>query len=127
MYPIRWYYLLSSWIFLLSVLYPLHGISTFPLNLLALVGCYECIRNPFAEHWFKTFYIMFIHLAPFLWIPYELSVQTLLFALCVIFVYLVAIRLSPIEKNPIDVYDILLKETHETLEDFLADRFAMQQ
>lgn len=125
MYPIRWYYLLSTWIFLLSVLYPLHRISTFPLNLMALVGCYECLRNPFGEHWFKTLYILFIHLAPFLWIPYELSVRTLLFALCVILIYLFFIGL--IKKNPIDVYDILLKEKHEELHEFLADRFAMQR
>ena len=123
MYPIRWYYLLSSWIFILSVLYPIHRISTFPLNLLALVGCYECIRSPFSEHWVKTFYIMFIHLAPFLWIPYEISMTTTLFALTVIFVYLVAIQI--LRKNPIDVYEILLKENHKELHEFLADRFAV--
>ena len=107
----------------MSVLYPLHRISTFPLNLMALVGCYECLRNPFREHWLKTLYILFIHLAPFLWIPYELSVRTLLFALCVIVVYVFFIGL--IKKNPIDVYDILLKENHEELHEFLADRFAL--
>ena len=121
-YPIRWYYLLSSWIFILSVLYPLHGISTFPLNLLALVGCYECIRAPFGEHWLKTLYIMFIHIAPFAWIPYEISMRTLVFALSVIFTYLVLIQFTG---NPIDVYDLLLKEKHVELDEFLADRFAI--
>ena len=91
---------------------------------MALVGCYECLRSPFGEHWVKTLYILFIHLAPFLWIPYELSVKTLLFALCVILVYLVFIG-GLLHKNPIDVYDILLKEKHEELHEFLADRFTI--
>lgn len=124
MYPIRWYYLLSTWIFLLSALYPLHRISTFPLNLMAVVGCYECLRHRFGEHWFKSLYILFIHLAPFLWIPYEISLETVLFALCVTLVYLVFIG-SVTKKNPIEVYDILLKEKHENLHEFLADRFAL--
>ena len=121
-YPIRWWYLLSSWIFLLSVLYPLHGISTFPLNVMALVGCYECLRSPFTEHWLKTLYIFFIHLAPFAWIPYEVSVRTILFALATVLVYLFGI--ACISKNPVFIYDLLLKERHVDFYEFIGDRFA---
>ena len=122
-YPIRWYYLLSSWIFMLSALYPLHKISTFPLNLIAVIGCHQCIISPFKEHWLKTLYILFIHIAPFTWIPYEISTKTIIFAIAIIIVYLLGIAF--ISKDPIYIYKILSKERHTKLHEFLADRFGL--
>ena len=119
--PVRWYYILSTWIFILSTLYPLHGISTYPLNLMALVGCFEIVLNPHRESAIKNAYILFIHLAPFLWIPRILSSQSLLFAAAVIGLYL--ILLVALDEDPIHVYTTLLDENHPTARAFLRDRF----
>ena len=123
--PIRWYYLLSTWIFILSVLYPFHKISTFPLNILASVGCFEVILNPYNEHILKNIYILFIHIAPFFWIPWEISPKTLDFALIVVLIYLIFICL--INKNCFHIYDKLLKEKHTDVYDFLDDRFGIRK
>jgi hypothetical protein len=119
--PVRWYHLLSSWIFYLSVAYPLHGIPTFPLNLLASVGCFETVINPHKESVVKNIYILFIHLAPFLWIPYEISRKTLSFALIVAFIYVIFIGF--IGENVGHVYSVLLNENHKTAAEFWCDRY----
>ena len=122
--PVRWYLLLSTWIFILSVLYPLHHISTFPLNLMALVGCFEALRYPFKESYIKNIYILFIHIAPFFWIPYDLSYVSITFALLVIIVYLIFILY--LKTNPVSVYKKLLNEHHIGLEEFLDERFGIR-
>jgi len=121
--PVRWYMLLSTWIFILSVLYPMIKISTFPLNLLASVGCLEVILNPYNEHALKNIYILFIHIAPFFWIPYELSTNTIEFAAIVIIAYFVFMMV--LRDNPIDVYMALLREKHTSLHAFTCDRFSL--
>ena len=121
--PVRWYLLLSTWIFILSVLYPLHQISTFPLNLMALVGCIDVLSNPFKETCIKNIYILFIHLAPFLWIPYDLSYVPMAFALFVVIVYLVFILFQ--KTDPFSVYYKLNHEHHTGLEQFLEERFGL--
>jgi hypothetical protein len=119
--PVRWYYLLSSWIFILSCLYPIVKIPTYPLNLLASVGCFEVILNPHKEHWLKNLYILFIHVAPFFWIPYDLSQQALLIAATVIVAYLGLIWF--LRENPFHVYSVLLDEDHKKFAEFTRDRF----
>jgi len=117
--PVRWYHLLSAWIFILSALYPIHKISTFPLNVLALSGCLEAFVN--REHVLKSIYILFIHLAPFAWIPYDLSRPVIGFALATIAVYVIFIY--AIKEQPVDIYRAILSERHTTIGAFLADRF----
>lgn len=117
--PVRWYHLLSAWIFILSALYPIHKISTFPLNILALTGCLEAFAN--REHIIKSIYILFIHLAPFAWIPYDLSRTAIGLALAVIATYIVFIY--AIKEQPVDIYRAVLSERHTTIGAFLADRF----
>ena len=121
--PIRWYYILSSWIFLLSCLHPILKIPTFPLNILASVGCFEVILNPHKEHWLKNAYILFIHIAPFLWIPYDLSGRAFFIAASVIMIYLALIWL--LKENPFHVYRVLLNEDHKTFAEFTRDRFGV--
>lgn len=121
--PVRWHCLLSTWIFILSCLYPFIKISTYPLNLLALVGIYGCIRYPFKEHPLKNVYILFIHLAPFLWIPYDLSARAFGFAALVCLMYIVWVYF--IEDNVIDIYTRLNKEEHTTLKEFFKVRFGV--
>lgn len=124
MKPVRWYELLSTWIFLLSAMYPILHFPTFPLNVLALVGCVECFFSK--EHYLKNIYIVFIHLAPFFWIPYDISVNALLFAAFVISTYLMFIFFI-VKDSPIDIYRRLLKENHTRFSEFLSDRFFIGQ
>jgi hypothetical protein len=122
-YPIRFHYLLSSWIFVLSCLYPFHKISTFPLNILASVGCFEVILNPYNEHWIKNAYILALHIAPFFWIPWIISETTLQFAAIVVIIYL--LFTAAIQKSCFDIYSILLKERHKGVSEFIGDRFGL--
>jgi hypothetical protein len=119
--PVRWYHLLSSWIFVLSCLHPLLKIPTFPLNILASVGCFEVVLNPHKEHWLKNLYILFIHIAPFFWIPYDLSEWAFTVAVAVIAAYLALILF--LKENPFHVYFVLLDEDHKTFAEFTRDRF----
>lgn len=118
--PIRWYHLLSTWIFLLSVL----QLPTFPLNILALSGCLEIFLNPHKEHWVKNLYIIFLHVAPFLWIRYDLSTKSFYFAAAVILAYLIFIW--SINNDPFYIYHVLLEEDHKTLNQFTRDRFGFE-
>lgn len=119
--PVRWYYILSSWIFILSLIHPIIKLPTFPLNLLAIIGCLEVVLNPHKEHWLKNIYILFIHIAPFFWIPYDMSTRALAAAVVVIFIYI--ILLWSLKENPIHVYSTLLNEDHKTFKQFTQDRF----
>jgi hypothetical protein len=121
--PVRWYHLLSTWIFLLSAAYPLLKIPTFPLNLLAFTGCLEIILNPHKSHWVKNLYILFIHIAPFFWIPRDLSMKAFGIGICVIGAYLMFV--ASIGENPMHIYDVLLNEDHPRLSQFLQDRFSL--
>ena len=121
--PVRWYYILSTWIFILSVLFPVIHLPTFPLNLMASVGCFEIILNPYNENLVKNLYILFIHIAPFFWIPYDLSVNAFQVGAAVIVTYLLFI--ASLGENPIHVYMVLLKENHKTAAEFLKDRFGL--
>jgi hypothetical protein len=121
--PVRWYHLLSTWIFLLSALYPVLKLPTFPLNVMASVGCLEVILNPYNEHVLKNIYILFIHIAPFFWIPYDVSTEAFQFGTAVIAAYLAFIFF--IGENPLHVYMVLLAERHTSAKEFLADRFGL--
>jgi hypothetical protein len=117
--PIRWYHLFSSWIFLLSSAYPLHRISTLPLNLLALPGTLSAILRPCPLS--KRIYNIVLHCAPFIWIPYTVSLQSLLLSFAYAFLYIK--YMNYIQVNPIDVYITLFKENHTSVYEFLQDRF----
>ena len=121
--PVRWYHLLSTWIFLLSALYPVIRLPTFPLNVMASVGCLEVILNPYNENLVKNLYILFIHIAPFFWIPVDMSSEAFQFGAIVILSYLLFI--CTLGENPFHVYMVLLKEHHHTAKEFIKDRFGV--
>ena len=121
--PVRWYYILSTWIFILSVLYPVHKISTYPLILLASVGCLEVVVNPYKENMVKNIYILFIHIAPFFWIPYSFAKRSLVFAATVILLYFCLLFF--LGENVFHVYGELLDEGHSTPEIFICHRFGI--
>lgn len=115
---VRFFHLFSTWIFVASALYPLHGISTFPLNLLALVGLYEMRKT---ESTGKNIYNLILHLAPFLWIPYSFSEETMLFCVLLLLAYLLIMIF--LKRNCYEIYDSLLKERHSDFKEFLAARY----
>jgi apolipoprotein N-acyltransferase len=90
---------------------------------MASVGCFEIILNPHNENLVKNIYILFIHIAPFFWIPVDLSVGAFQFGAAVIVAYLAFLFF--LGENPIHVYQVLLKEQHHTAQEFLRDRFGV--
>jgi hypothetical protein len=118
--PVRWYHFLSVWMFILSVLYPLHGISTYPLLLLSTVGCIEAFRDNIFE---KKLIVLALHLLPFLWIPYELSTTTFTFTLTIIILYLVFIQ--TLGETPYNIYMTSLSEKHKTIQEFIYERIGV--
>jgi hypothetical protein len=90
---------------------------------MASVGCFEVILNPYNEHMLKNLYILFIHIAPFFWIPVDFSREALQFAAATIGVYLAF--LFALGESPLHVYRVLLKERHTTVKEFLRDRFGL--
>jgi len=117
----RFYYLLSYWALIASLLYPIHGVSTFPLILLCSIGCAEIILNPNNQLFIKNVVILLIHLLPFLWIPFDISRTALNFAAAVIFLYILFITFW--KKSPIEIYKRLLQEKHVDTKEFLCERF----
>ena len=110
-----------GWIFILACI---PGLPVFPLVVIAAPGCVEVILNPRKEHWLKNVYIIFIHLAPFLWVPYDLSLTAFMFSALVIAIYLTFMTI--IGKHPLRSYHTLLHEHHKTLSQFLDDRFMIR-
>ena len=90
---------------------------------MASVGCFEIILNPYNENLVKNLYILFIHIAPFFWIPVDLSLGALQFGAAVILAYVAFI--FALQENPLHVYMVLLKEHHHTAQEFLRDRFGV--
>ena len=92
-------YIMCTWVFLLSLLYPLHGISTFPLNIVCLLGL---LTSRFTNFSYSSFYHYFSHLGPFLWIPWVFSIETIILFLLTFFLYTTLMITT--FKNPLDYY-----------------------
>ena len=116
--PVRWFHLLSTWIFILSALYPFHKISTFPLNILALVGITTLKAS---ESSWKSLHIVLLHLLPFLWIPYVINKESIILFFGVIIGYF--IFMNYLQEDPIDVYRVLQDEEHKTYREYVVARF----
>ena len=92
-------YIVCTWVFVLSLLYPLHGISTFPLNIVCLFGL---STSRFTDLSYSSFYHYFAHLGPFLWIPWVFSVKSIILFFLTFVLYILFMIL--IFKNPLDYY-----------------------
>jgi len=117
----RFYYLLSYWALIASLLYPIHGISTFPLILLCTLGILEIILNPNNQLLSKNLVILLIHLLPFAWIPFDTSRNALNFSAAIIFLYILFVTFW--RKSPVDIYKSLLQEKQTTTKEFICERF----
>jgi Ca2+/Na+ antiporter len=117
----RFYMLLSYWSLIASLLYPLHGISTFPLILLCSIGILEIILNPNNQLFSKNVVILLTHLLPFIWIPFDTSRNALNFAAAIVFLYVLFIIFM--KKTPIEIYTKVLQEKQTTTKEFICERF----
>jgi hypothetical protein len=117
----RWYFLLSYWSLIAAVLYPIHGISTFPLVLLCSVGLLEIILNPNNQLLSKNVVIVLIHLLPFIWIPFDQSRNALNLSAAIIFLYVLFITFW--RKSPVEIYKSVLQEKQVDTKEFLCERF----
>jgi len=81
------------------------------------------VLNPHKESWVKNVYILALHIAPFFWIPRDLSKKTIEIAVVFVIVYLLFI--VALKENVFHVYMTLLDEDHPTAALFLCDRFGI--
>lgn len=93
-------YIVSNWTFVASLLYPLHGITTFPLNIVCVLGV---IGSKLNELSYKTLYEFFSHLGPFLWVPWTITYESIILFLFVFYIYTL-VMLIVLKKNPLDHY-----------------------
>jgi len=119
--PVRWYYTLSCWVFLLALFNPVLNLPMYPLVVLCSIGIFEILLNKNKTNALKIFCILFIHLAPFAWIPYNLSAAAFKFSSIVVLLYL--FLLAFLKEQPIHIYSEVLKESHPKFTDLLQDRF----
>ena len=118
---LRWYYFLSVWVFILSALYPIHKISTFPLNILCILGL---VAFNLEEPPLKNISILIIHLLPFLWIPYSFKQKSIYLFVAVIIVYYIFIRL--LNESIYNVYNSVIHEHSLSNTDFINTRLGTQ-
>ena len=121
--PVKWYQLFSCWIFLLSIVSGLSWIpySTFPLNVMAVVGILAIIPHFPEESYLKYLVIIALHTLPFLWVRYEYDVNTMIFCASMAVVYFGAMMIA---KQPIlETYLAMAYEKDVTFGEFLRDRF----
>ena len=92
-------YIVCTWALLLSLLYPLHGISTFPINILCIWGL---IGGCLDELSYASLYNYFLHLGPFFWVPWTFQIESII--LCLVFFFVYTTIMLVIFKNPLDYY-----------------------
>jgi len=117
---VRWYMLFSAWIFIASVFYPYHKISTFPLNCLALLGFAEVIGKPWIESPVKRVFLVLIHTLPFLWIPMDFGYKTLFYNALFAISYLTFMNLMNL--SVLRTYMTVMYENHKTFREYLRVR-----
>jgi hypothetical protein len=92
-------YIVCTWALLLSILYPLHGISTFPINILCLFGLFG---KSLTEVSYQSAYNYFMHLGPFFWVPWTFQIESII--LCLFFFFIYTTLMIILFKNPLDYY-----------------------
>ena len=120
---VKWYQLFSCWIFLLSIASGLGWIpySTFPLNVVAVVGILAIVPHFPEESYLKYAVVVLLHLLPFLWVRYEYDVNTMIFCASMTTLYVGAMMIA---KQPIlETYLAMAYEKDVTFAEFMQDRF----
>ena len=105
-------YIVCTYAFIISLLYPLHGISTFPLNVLCFLGI---LGTKWHEASLGTAYSIFSHAGPFLWVPWVITVESVFLTVSTFVIY--AIGMIMFYKHPFDYY--IDNEPSETRKEFI--------
>ena len=120
---VKWYKLFSCWIFFLSIASGLGWIpySTFPLNIVALVGILAIVPHFPEESYLKYLAVVLLHVLPFLWVRYDYGMNTMIFCASMTVLYVGAMMIT---NQPIlETYIAMAYEKDVTFVEFLTNRF----
>jgi len=121
---VKFYQVFAWWVFIASVLYGLgiSPINTFPLILLALgPGLYQLVSRFRIDPLWKKIYTIILYFSPFLWVPLDLSIKTLINNCIVPVAYIIFMEMN--EYDVSEVYHTMLIENPTKLFQFLKNRF----
>lgn len=118
---VQWFRIYSFWLFVFSIFSAFYIIpSTFPLNIIALIGIFEIMPDLKNESFSKILFILGLHVGPLLWVPIAYDRGTLLFCVALSCAYLIFMRIN--NYSIIQSYTAILTQSHPTFASFLSDR-----
>lgn len=119
---INWLDVFSNWIFLASITYPIHGISTFPLNVLAAPVAIKLFFVRKNDIILQQIISLIIHFLPFFIVPYDLSCRTIYWNILFIIIYAIVMYIKKI--NIFDVYHTIFnkKNKYKTINEYIKSR-----
>lgn len=120
---INWLDVFSNWIFLASITYPIHRISTFPLNVLAAPVAIKLFFVRKNDIILQQIISLIIHFLPFFIVPYDLSCRTIYWNILFIIIYAIVMYIKKI--NIFDVYHTIFnkKNKYKTINEYIKSRF----
>jgi hypothetical protein len=118
---VHWYQVFSNWIFVASVLYPFHKVSTFPLLLLAFpFGVFYLIRKWKSDSFFKLVISCIVHFVPFLFIPRDFTAHAVFLNMLLGVVYVTFMYYNGVSIS--EVYRKIFSESHKTMKSYFSER-----
>ena len=119
---INWLDVFSNWIFLASITYPIHRISTFPLNVLAAPVAIKLFFVRKNDIILQQIISLIIHFLPFFIVPYDLSCRTIYWNILFIIIYAIVMYIKKI--NIFDVYHTIFnkKNKYKTINEYIKSR-----
>ena len=120
---INWLDVFSNWIFLASITYPIHRISTFPLNVLAAPVAIKLFFVRKNDIILQQIISLIVHFLPFFIVPYDLSCRTIYWNILFIIIYAIVMYIKKI--NIFDVYHTIFnkKNKYKTINEYIKSRF----
>jgi hypothetical protein len=121
---VKWYQIFSVWVFLASILYGLKisPINTFSLNIVSVLpGIYQLAHRYLIDPWWKLLYVILLHGLPFLWMPIDLSIKTIMNNGIIAAGYYLFMEMT--ETSVLNVYKTMLHEKPTSFTTFLERRF----
>jgi len=119
---INWLDVFSNWIFLASIAYPIHGISTFPLNIIAAPVAIKLFFVRKNDIILQQIISLIVHFLPFFIVPYDLSCRT--FYLNILFMITYGIIMYIKKISIFDIYHTIFnkKNKYKTINEYIRAR-----
>jgi hypothetical protein len=119
---INWIDVFSNWIFLASITYPIHRISTFPLNILAAPVAIKLFFVRKNDIILQQIISLVVHFLPFFIVPYDLSCRTIYWNILFMIIYACIMYIKKI--NILDVYHTIFnkKNKYKTINEYIKSR-----